>query len=83
MIGGESGIVMSFDIATHELIDIWHVGPKIVSLGTLSLEGEGFCVAVGTEDGKVFIRQDWEETTPRVHECGNKSIIDVKFSKNG
>jgi WD40 repeat protein len=29
------------------------------------------------------IRQDWEEFIPRQHECGQKPIIDVKFSKNG
>jgi hypothetical protein len=40
-------------------------------------------VAAGTETGKVVIRQDWEEFIPRQHECGQKSIIDVKFSKNG
>ena len=83
MIGGDSGVVTSYDIATHELIDIWNVGETIVSLGTLSLEEGGFIVAAGTESGKVVIRQDWEEFIPRQHECGQKSIIDVKFSKNG
>jgi hypothetical protein len=38
MIGGDSGVVTSYDIATHELIDIWNVGETIVSLATLSLE---------------------------------------------
>jgi hypothetical protein len=40
-------------------------------------------VAAGTETGKVVIRQDWEEFMPRQHECGQKAIVDVKFSKNG
>ena len=26
MIGGDNGIVSSFDVATHELVDIWGVG---------------------------------------------------------
>ena len=40
-------------------------------------------VAAGTEEGKIIIRQDWEEFIPRQHICGQKPIIDVKFSKNG
>ena len=56
MIGGDSGVVTSYDIASHELIDIWNVGETIVSLGTLSLEEGGFIVAAGTENGKVVIR---------------------------
>ena len=26
MVGGDNGIVSSYDIATHELIDVWNVG---------------------------------------------------------
>ena len=26
MIGGDNGIVCSYDISTHELIDVWNVG---------------------------------------------------------
>jgi hypothetical protein len=65
MIGGENGIVTSYDIATHELIDIWNVGEQVASLTTLSLEEGGFVVAAGTESGKLVIRQDWEEFIPR------------------
>jgi WD40 repeat protein len=65
------------------LIDIWNVGESVSSVATLSLEEGGFVMAAGTDSGKVVIRQDWEEFIPRQHECGQKSIIDVKFSKNG
>ena len=40
-------------------------------------------MAAGTEEGKIILRQDWEELMPRQHICGQKPIIDVKFSKNG
>ena len=26
MVGGDNGVVSSFDISTHELIDVWNVG---------------------------------------------------------
>ena len=83
MIAGDEGVVLSFDIATHELIDVWHVGTKIAALASLSLEEGGFVVAAGTQEGNLIIRQDWEEIIPRHHYCGNRAITDVTFSKNG
>ena len=83
MMGGDNGVIASFDIATHELISLWNVGQPVSSIACLSLEEGGFVVAVGTEEGKIVIKQDWEEFIPRQHECGQKPIIDVKFSKNG
>lgn len=83
MVAGDDGIVMSFDMATHELIDIWQVGAKISALSALSLEEGGFIVAAGTREGHLIIRQDWEEIIPRNHSCGHKQINDVCFSKNG
>lgn len=56
LIGGDNGIVSSFDISTHELIDIWNVGETISSLGCLTLDEGGFVIAAGTESGKVVIR---------------------------
>ena len=83
MIAGDDGIVSSFDLATHELIDVWSVGTKVSAIATLSLEEGGFIIAVGTTEGNTIIRQDWEEIIPRHHLCGNKNINDLKFSKNG
>jgi predicted sugar kinase len=74
---------MSFDMATHELIDVWQVGAKVTALSSLSLEEGGFVVAAGTVDGNLIIRQDWEEIIPRHHFCGHKQLHDIAFSKNG
>ena len=84
MIGGDMGIVCSYDLASHDLIDVWNVGARVTSLACLSLEeGGSFIVAAGTQEGNLIIRQDWEEIVPRHHECGIKTINDIKFSKNG
>jgi hypothetical protein len=48
MVAGDDGIVLSFDMATHELVDVWQVGAKITALSSLSLEEGGFIVAAGT-----------------------------------
>jgi len=83
MIAGDDGLVTSFDIATHEMIDVWSVGAKVTALASLSLEEGGFIVAAGTSEGNLIIRQDWEEIVPRHHSCGHKNINDCTFSKNG
>ena len=83
MVAGDDGMVLSFDMATHELIDVWQVGAKVTALSSLSLEEGGFIVAAGTSDGNLIIRQDWEEIIPRHHYCGHKQINDIAFSKNG
>ena len=57
--GGENGIVSSYDISTHELIDIWEVGGSISSLAALELEEGGFVLAAGTDDGNIILRQNW------------------------
>lgn len=56
MTGGDSGIVASYDISTHELIDIWNVQQTVTALATLSLDEGGFVVAAGTEEGKIVLR---------------------------
>ncbi len=56
MTGGDSGIVSSYDISIHELIDIWNVGQTVTSLACLSLDEGGFVVAAGTDQGKIVIR---------------------------
>lgn len=83
VIGGDDGLVTTYDIATHELIDVWAVGAKITAIATLSLEEGGFIIAAGTAVGNLIIRQDWEEIIPRYHACGSKTINDLVFSKNG
>jgi hypothetical protein len=48
MIGGDDGIITSYDIATHTLIDVWPVGSKVTSLACL-ITDQGFITAVGTQ----------------------------------
>jgi hypothetical protein len=38
MMGGDNGVVASFDINSHELIDIWNVGETVASIACLTLE---------------------------------------------
>ena len=83
MIAGDYGVVLTFDMATKELIDVWQVGSKVTALASLSLEEGGFVVAAGTIEGNLIIRQDWEEIIPRHHQCGHKPLTDICFSKNG
>ena len=83
MVGGETGIVNSYDLRSHELIDVWTVGSRVSALACYSLIEGGFIAAVGTNEGNLILRQDWEEIIPRHHQCGIKSINDIKFSKNG
>ena len=56
MIAGDTGCVLTFDMATKELIDAWQVGAKITALASLSLEEGGFVIAAGTVDGNLIIR---------------------------
>lgn len=74
---------MTYDIGTHELIDVWAAGSKITAVATLSLEEGGFILAIGTANGHIKIRQNWEEIIPKVHSCGSKGLNDLKFSRNG
>jgi hypothetical protein len=56
VIGGDDGLVTSYDIGTHELTDVWAIGAKITALATLSLEEGGFIIAAGTSVGNLIIR---------------------------
>jgi hypothetical protein len=51
------GIVCSYDLQSHDLIDVWNVGARVTALACLSLEeGGSFIVAAGTNDGNLIIR---------------------------
>lgn len=60
-------MITSYDIETHELIDVWAVGAKITAIATFGLEEGGHIIAAGTFNGNLIIRQDWEEIYPRYH----------------
>ncbi len=40
-------------------------------------------MAAGSQNGNIVIKQDWEEVIPKVQSCGNRTINDLQFSKNG
>jgi WD40 repeat protein len=83
MIGGDEGMVSTYDCNSHDLIDIWNVGAKITALACLSLEEGGFIVAAGTSHGSVVLRQDWEDAVPRKHTCCEGfEITDIVFSND-
>ena len=67
MIGGDNGLVLSYDISTHELVDIWDVQVSVSSLAALPLDDNGFVLAAGTDDGQIVLRQSWSHdyTNPR------------------
>lgn len=57
MIGGDMGIVCTYDIESHDLIDVWNVGARVTAMACLSLEeGGSFIVAAGTNEGNLIIR---------------------------
>ena len=39
-------------------------------------------LAFGSEKGKIYLRQDWEESGKN-YCCKNSKILDLKFSSNG
>lgn len=67
IVGGENGLVLSYDISTHELIDIWDVGVSVSSLASLKMDNGAFVLAAGTDDGHIHLRQGWSQdyTNPR------------------
>lgn len=48
-------MVYTYDINTHEMIDVWAIGATITALTSISLEDGGFIVAVGTNDGNIAV----------------------------
>ncbi len=63
------------------MVDSWSVGDKILSIDSANSEEGGIVFAIGTEQGKVILRYDWEEF-PKKFET-QKPINCVKFSNDG
>ena len=57
LVGGDNGMVMTYDIETHNLIDIWHVGKPITAMHSVHLQEGGYVAVVGTLDGHLYVRQ--------------------------
>lgn len=56
------------------------MGESISALDCVSFEDGGTVFAIGCENGKIFLRIDWEEF-PKNYECGVK-IHHLKFSSD-
>ena len=56
IIGGDNNLVLSYDISTHELIDIWDVQMPVSALATYDLKGGNFVMAAGTDKGQIVLR---------------------------
>jgi len=50
ILGGDDGVVTSYDLATHLLIDVWLVGFKVTALACFN-SSDGFITAVGSASG--------------------------------
>ena len=80
MIGGESGVIITVDLRSFEIIDTWAIGYCIRSL-ICEKFGENMSVVAGCEEGYLFIRENWDAIFQP--EAGKASITDVKFINNG
>lgn len=56
IVAGENGIIQTFDINDHELLDLWQVSADVTALDALAIEEGGFIIAAGTATGNVIIR---------------------------
>lgn len=76
-VAGENSKVYALAFDNHELIDIWSVGQNITAMDSHTFENGSTHFAVGCHNGKLFMRQDWEEY-PSNYDC-EKYIHDIKF----
>jgi microtubule-associated protein-like 5 len=81
-VAGENTVVYGFSLETNEIVDIWTIGgdQEITCMDCVNFEDGGTAFAVGCENGRIFIRIDWEES-PRSFDC-QKKIHDIKFSSD-
>lgn len=80
-VAGQNASVYGFTASTHQLIDTWSVGEAITALDVVSNREGGLSFAVGTREGKVKLRIDWEEN-PKCFSA-DKEILAVRFSEKG
>ena len=80
VVSGESGVVMTVDLRSYEIIDTWAVG---YSVHTLRCErfGENLFFAAGCEEGHLFIRENWD--TVFKPDAGYNTITDLQFLSEG
>lgn len=80
-VGSNTSQVVGLNNKLKEIVDQWTVGDQIVSMDNVGSEEGGVVFAIGTAQGKIILRYDWEEY-PKKFEC-QKPINCVKFSHDG
>ena len=60
MIGGDEGLLTSYDVSTHTLIDVLNVGTKITAIACTSTTETEFITCIGTGNGSLMFRNDWD-----------------------
>ena len=86
-IGGSKTVIYAFSLQSHEIIDIQTVGEDITCMDCFSQSDGSTLLCLGSEQGNIFIRKDWEEL-PKLYSLepkiqGETKIMDLKFSNNG
>lgn len=59
--GSDDAIVVSIDLNSHEILDVWGTGHPVTSLYATT-GPTAFQVLVGTGTGDIIIRKEWDET---------------------
>lgn len=83
--GGNKKLIYTFSINHHEILDIWTVREHVSAMDCIR-EYTDKILAIGTCNGNVFIRKNWEEIElcekfPRNDEIiPHSKIINLKFS---
>lgn len=83
MIGGDEGLLCSYDMTTHNLVDVFEASAKITAVAVFNTDDSSFITAIGTSSGNVIFRADWQPDYIAMVNCGNRAINDLVFSKNG
>lgn len=79
MVGGQNGVINTYDLRTNELIDTWAVGHSVHTLLSRQIN-LNFTTIVGCSEGVIYIRQDWDLVT--THYAGTDTINAVALTKN-
>lgn len=77
---GTSGVITTIDLRSYEIIDTWAVGYYVHCMRCEKFD-EDIILAVGCEEGKLFIRENWDLTYQP--EAGHSVLTDLEFVKDG
>ena len=80
MIGGQSGVVLTIDLRSYEIIDSWSLGYSVHSLLCEKFQ-DSICLVVGCDEGFLFIRENWD-VVYRL-EAGTQKLTSLEFLHKG